>query len=156
VILLVGIGNPLRGDDSAGPLFAQSLARDLRERGLQVNVLTTQQLLPEHAVEVSSPAVDAVIFVDATHTMPGISITGVPNSAEGAALIESSAMTHHTTAETLLSYVSLLGSQPPLSFLVTIGGAVFDHGDAVSSHVSAALRRSSLTAYLLIQHMAHA
>lgn len=60
MILLIGYGNELRGDDAIGPLIARALA-ELRLPGTQVLALT--QLTPELAELVSQAS--AAIFVDA-------------------------------------------------------------------------------------------
>jgi hydrogenase maturation protease len=59
-MLLIGYGNPGRGDDGLGPAFSERIAaRNLP--GLEVD--TDYQLVAEHALAISSH--DLVIFADA-------------------------------------------------------------------------------------------
>lgn len=60
MILVIGDGNPLRGDDGAGWEVTARL-----ERAPGVEVTTTQMLVPELAERIGVAAV--VIFVDARH-----------------------------------------------------------------------------------------
>jgi hydrogenase maturation protease len=65
LLLVIGYGNTLRGDDGAGPRVAEILA------GLQlpgVRTLICQQLSPEHAAPIAQA--DTVIFVDAAVDAP--------------------------------------------------------------------------------------
>ena len=81
--LLIGIGNPLRGDDGVGPWLVETWGRRRARRGevrgaqrgeggelparLQVRVV--DQLLPELAEELAT--VRRVLFVDAWRVSPG-------------------------------------------------------------------------------------
>ncbi|MCV0425518.1 MAG: hydrogenase maturation protease [Roseibium sp.] len=59
-MLLIGYGNPGRGDDGLGPAFSERIA----ERALPgLEVDTDYQLVAEHALAISGH--DLVIFVDA-------------------------------------------------------------------------------------------
>lgn len=60
VLLVIGYGNTLRGDDGVGPRVADAVEA-LRLPG--VHTLSCQQLSPEHAVPIS--LAETVIFVDA-------------------------------------------------------------------------------------------
>jgi len=62
-VLIIGIGNPSRGDDALGPLAAQRLA-ELALPG--VEVLTDFQLQVEHALDLLGRR--EAIFVDAAAT----------------------------------------------------------------------------------------
>lgn len=66
--LLIGIGNPLRGDDGVGALLLEELAREgaaVGSRGLWRNaeLRTVHQLTPELALAVAEA--QRVLFVDA-------------------------------------------------------------------------------------------
>lgn len=59
-LLLIGYGNPGRGDDGLGPAFSEALSA----RGLAgLDVDTDYQLVAEHALAVADR--DLVVFVDA-------------------------------------------------------------------------------------------
>ena len=73
MILLIGYGNELRGDDAVGPLVARALD-DLRLPDTQVLALT--QLTPELAELVSQAS--AAIFVDAALDGPAGQVEVAP------------------------------------------------------------------------------
>ena len=58
--LIIGIGNPLRGDDGIGLDVASEFSRELRRDDVQV--LATHQLTPELSELVSRA--DRVFFID--------------------------------------------------------------------------------------------
>jgi hydrogenase maturation protease len=73
-LLVIGYGNPLRGDDGAGP----EAARRVERLGLPgVIVIECHQLLPEHAEALSRVA--RAVFVDAHQELSdgGIEVTPV-------------------------------------------------------------------------------
>ncbi len=64
-VLVIGYGNPLRGDDGAGPKVVEAI----EELHLpQVRTLICQQLSPEHAEPIARAR--TVIFVDAAVDAP--------------------------------------------------------------------------------------
>ena len=77
--LLIGIGNPLRGDDGVGPWLVETWGRRRAWRGevrgegpelpARLRVRLVDQLLPELAEELA--AVRRVLFVDAWRVVPG-------------------------------------------------------------------------------------
>jgi hypothetical protein len=91
--LLIGIGNPLRGDDGVAPWLVQAWARRRAwreaavgaadgEGGIQptgLRVLVVGQLLPELADELA--AVRRVLFVDAWRVDPGAALGGRTSQA---------------------------------------------------------------------------
>ena len=65
-VLVLAIGNPMRGDDGVGWQAAQALARE--NPGEDVRILFCEQLTPDLAEPVSMSA--RVIFIDANVTSP--------------------------------------------------------------------------------------
>ncbi|MEX1021114.1 MAG: hypothetical protein WDZ49_15755 [Litorilinea sp.] len=63
-VLVIGIGNSLRGDDGGGIVAAQALGAPWDAAGLAHRLLLTHQLLPEIAEDLAQPEVKAVLFVD--------------------------------------------------------------------------------------------
>jgi hydrogenase maturation protease len=143
MILLFGIGNPLRGDDGAGHLLADRLAEEIAgATGAATRVLHVQQLMPELAIEVAKPSLQAIFFCDAAmpsgersplHAEP--IVVDAPSAA--------SSFTHDLTPAALLLYAGLFSTvepwKPPPAWLVTVAGESFDHGEGLSTHVLAAL-----------------
>jgi len=60
-VAVVGVGNPLRGDDAAGSLVAQRLIAD----GVGARVIDAQEVPESYLGEVTRAGPDAVILVDA-------------------------------------------------------------------------------------------
>ncbi len=131
MMLVIGFGNPLRGDDGAGPSVAR--ASDLALPG--VTVITPHQLLPELAPEVA--AADVVVFIDAS--------TGIP-----AGEIRCQAVDPAVTPGIghVLSPAALVGlglaafGHAPHAWLVEIGTASFDVGASITPAVADALPRA--------------
>ncbi|HTN80845.1 MAG TPA: hydrogenase maturation protease, partial [Acidimicrobiales bacterium] len=65
-LLVLGVGNPSRGDDALGPLFVERLSELLAHEvsNGDVEVLTDFQLQIEHALDLTGRA--KVVFVDAS------------------------------------------------------------------------------------------
>ena len=126
-LLVIGIGNPSRGDDALGPLFierAEILLADELARG-QVQLLTDFQLQIEHAVDLVGRA--RVVFVDATVvTDPPFSYSRL--TARG----RPGHTTHAMRPEQVLDTYRQLGGEPPEAWLLEIGGESFALGDALS------------------------
>src|SRR5947209_1885266 len=108
-LLIIGIGNPLRGDDDVGP----RLARKLRLCGIAAEAV--HQLAPEVAEQASRS--ERVLFVDADmHSAPGeIHLRGIGAEAN-------SPFEHHSTPAGLLTLARELYGKEPAARLLTIGG----------------------------------
>jgi hydrogenase maturation protease len=94
---------------------------------------TVHQLAPELAEPLSRAR--GVVFVDArTDGAPGVVSHEriVPGGGDAP-------VTHALTPRTLLLYAERLFGRAPPATLVGIGAAYFDHGDALSPQVEAAL-----------------
>ncbi|MCK6683387.1 MAG: hydrogenase maturation protease [Thermoanaerobaculia bacterium] len=132
-VLLIAYGNPLRGDDGLAAAIASEVSRTLPEE--TVEILTTVQLLPEHAPSVADRRL--VIFVDArAGEKPGtvnLSPVSYPDEAGGGA-----ALTHHFRPAHLLVLASLFG-RVPRALLLTVGASEFGYGGPVSASLRSAL-----------------
>ncbi|MFO0607566.1 MAG: carbamoyltransferase HypF [Polyangiales bacterium] len=137
-LLVVGVGNPSRGDDALGPLFVERAAEVLATEVAagDVEFLTDFQLQIEHALDLVGRA--RVVFVDASvRAAAPFEFTPVAARRE---------MTHSThamsPAAVLDVYRSTLG-QPPAAWALAIRGERFELGDALSdaarAHLDAAL-----------------
>lgn len=128
-VMVIGFGNPLRGDDGVGWVAAQQLAE--RVDAEHVVALAVHQLTPELAEPISG--VELVIFVDASEKSdPGkLDAEWIePVDAAG------SATTHHFTPARLLGLARQLYGRSPRAELFTIGGADFGHREELSAKVS--------------------
>lgn len=123
-MLILGIGNPLRGDDGLGWVVAEQLAR-ANEQDCAVQCV--HQLTPELAQQLATA--DLAIFIDAScEGKPGdIHIRQVfPASQIGPVGM------HHLTPEELMALTIALYGRCPLVVAVTITGADFSLSESLS------------------------
>ncbi len=131
-ILLIGYGNPLRGDDGAGQAVAERLGELIDGRSLRC--IPAHQLLPEMAEAISEARF--VYFVDAeVGAEPGEIVRRVVEASGTAG----DAHSHHFTPGGLLQVAVLLYGRCPPAALITIGGEAFDEPDRLSAVVETAV-----------------
>lgn len=135
-VLLLGVGNDLRGDDAAGPLVARAVAGWGRAG---VRVLERRQLLPELAADVA--AATSVVLVDAAVGGPDAVTCEPAQAASGGA---STPLTHGPSLSKLLALAHHLEGRSPPAWVVSIPAEQFEFGAAPSAAcragISAALR----------------
>lgn len=113
--LLIGYGNPGRGDDGLGPALAAEIEA-LGIPGLTVDI--DYQLTVDHAVLIASH--DLVVFADA---MIGLAVPyrfAVVDAAQPATL-----GSHQVSPEAALALAGLLFGHAPTGWMLAIGGAEF-------------------------------
>jgi hydrogenase maturation protease len=122
-LLILGYGNPLRGDDAMGLVAAERLG------GIAVH-----QLMPELADRIAEA--HSVIFLDADATVaPGeISVKAV-EPADGT-------LDHHATPGGLLRLVRTVYGAAPKSWLIGMGGEDFDLREGLSPAAERAVERA--------------
>ena len=128
--LVVGIGNPSRGDDAVGPLLVERIeAMELPG----VACLTNFQLQVEHALDLVGRA--EVVFVDATVADEAPFTLALATPARDA-----SATTHALTPAAVLdAYVQVTGQPPPAARVLAIRGYSVELGEGVSARARANL-----------------
>lgn len=133
-LLVLGIGNPSRGDDALGPMFIERAGAALAAqiaRG-DVELLTDFQLQIEHALDLQDRA--RVVFVDAS-----VGATSPFEYTRIAPGEDASCSTHAMSPEALLgTYRDVLGEPPP-SFVLAIRGERFELGEPLSDAARANL-----------------
>jgi len=127
-VLIVGYGNPLRGDDGLGWHAAGRLAQTLGDE--ETMVLALEQLtldLVDHLV-----ASDLVIFMDACRSeAPGeLTIQAVEADSPPCGTFA-----HHLDPPGLLAYACQLYGKCPKGLLVTVSGENFGFGEKLSPAV---------------------
>ena len=131
-VLIVGYGNPLRGDDALGWEIAGRLVTSIQ--GEPVEVLALNQLTPELSELISE--VELVIFIDASHIgNPG---SWTCESVEPNAT-SSQTLGHHLTPMSLLAYAQTIFKASPRALLVSVAGESFDCRQELTPAVAAAL-----------------
>ena len=114
-VLLIGYGNPGRGDDGLGPAFAQRVAA-LNLLGVDVEI--DYQLTVEHALMISSAM--SVVFADAA-----IDADAPFYFRPLGAASDSSLGSHHLTPGAALSLSRLLFGTMPMGFVLGLRGSRF-------------------------------
>jgi hydrogenase maturation protease len=130
--LVIGYGNPLRGDDGIGWHAAHRLAELANSDA--IHVLAVHQLTPELAELVSNA--ELVIFIDASHE-------GEPGTwkceeiATEAKLANS--LAHCFSPAILLAYAQTVYNVSPQALIITLGAESFDYCETLSPRAEAAL-----------------
>ncbi len=129
-VLVICIGNTLRGDDG----FAWHVAEELkRQESANLRVLRVHQLTPELAEAVSE--VDLAVFVDASaHGEPGV-LTCDPVTTSEADL----RFSHDITPATVIQMAKTLYDHEPKGLLICTAGKDFEHRESLSQEVESAV-----------------
>lgn len=136
--LVLGWGNPSRGDDALGPLFVERLAAHA-EQALppgRVECLTDFQLQIEHALDLVGR--EQVLLVDA-----GIGLDAPFHVSRPRAARDASFSTHALGPEALLQvFADVQPGAPPPCTLLTIRAARFELGEPPSPQALADLEQA--------------
>ena len=139
-VLIIGYGNPLRGDDGVGWRVVEEIqgwkAKGRGQKGDvgSVEAVAYHQLMPELAEVISR--VDRVIFVDAA---VGDSPGAIGAQVVTAVAPQPGAFTHHVDPAGLLAYAELLYGRAPTAYLVTINADQMGYEETLSPTIEAAL-----------------
>ena len=142
-VLVLGWGNPSRGDDGLGPELVrhlEALASE-RDRWRTHAFLTDFQLQPEHATDLLGR--DLVLFADAALRNPA------PYSFARVRRARDPSFTTHamSPAAVLAVYHQVFGREPPEAYVLAIHGETFELGDVMSAaallHLDAAVALAS-------------
>jgi hydrogenase maturation protease len=131
--IILACGNPLRGDDGVALRVICGLQEGYTDP--ETEICCAQQWTPDLAESVSKSQL--AIFVDASAAIPPGEIRVVPVSGRH----EPPGLTTHSLSPQRLLELSLELFQrvPERAFLLTIGGASFEHGDQLSASVQRAV-----------------
>ena len=130
--LIIGYGNPLRGDDGLGWYAAQRLAAVLPHHKAQIE--TCHQLTPELAEPISRA--DLVIFIDAEQQAPAGKLS-CRHLAPGAVL--PGTLSHYLTPLMLLAWAQELYGTCPEAVVLSVSSQSFGCGEELSPCVAAVL-----------------
>jgi hydrogenase maturation protease len=127
-VLVIGVGNPLRGDDGLGGEVIQRLAPTLP--GEAVQWVACHQLAPELAEAVSQA--ERVAFIDVRRGSPPGELACQPLEPRSGPL---AAFSHHLDPPALLAWArALFGTCPP-AVLFSVVGDSFGYGEGLSAPV---------------------
>ncbi len=143
--LIIGYGNPLRGDDGLGWVAAELLTT-LTDPA-HVEIITCQQLTPDLAASISQAV--QVIFIDAAVVGQLGEVQVRPLTAPPAT--DDGTFTHHLDAPGLLELAASLYDATPLAHLVTVCGYDFSFREGLSDEMQTALNSVILDVLGLIQ-----
>jgi hydrogenase maturation protease len=132
-LLIIGYGNPLRGDDGFGWQAASQLLDRIADP--EIEVMAVQQLTPELMEPISRAG--RVVFIDAAASgEPGVleERTLAPDTA-----FDSHNFTHHSTPGGLLAGAQALFGRAPEATLYTVPGEDFGFGERLTPAVEKAL-----------------
>lgn len=129
-VLVIGYGNPLRGDDGIGWCAANELALAVSDN--RVKIVACIQLTPDLAEEIAG--VDRVIFIDASIDL-GAGQLRVDRLTQDTCGEES--WTHHFDPRSLLLCAQVLYGRSPEALMISMGGESFDCRDELSPAVRA-------------------
>jgi hydrogenase maturation protease len=130
--LIVGFGNPLRGDDGVGQVVARAFADEAAIVG--VDALACHQLTPELAERFAAAARVVLVDVAAGCEAGGISVVPLQPAPALA-----STLGHHLEPPQLLHMTQVLYGRSPEAYLVTVGAGSLELGEGLSAPVTAAL-----------------
>lgn len=132
--MVIGYGNPLRGDDGAGWHAAEALAQIVQDEEVQVRAC--HQLTLELAEPLSR--VEQAILIDARDgPTPGrVDQQSIQPHADGAG---GEIFSHWVDPRTLLTCAQSLYGSSPCAVLFTVAGASFECVEELSPPVRAAI-----------------
>ena len=132
--IVLACGNALRGDDGIGLFLAHQLYGAICDA--ETEIVCSHQWLPEQAEDLSRAQV--AVFIDASAAIAPGEIRIQPISGKNRKT--AGATTHSITPERLMSLArELFGAAPERAYLVTVGGASFEHGSEFSAPVRKAI-----------------
>jgi hydrogenase maturation protease len=133
MILILAYGNNLRSDDGAGLVLGEKIFRHWSTGGIPCRLIQAHQLLPEHAEEIAKPDIDAVVFCDTAEEEQSrpqkITFRRVSPAANA------TPAGHFFSPEGLLATSLTLYHAEPPSWIITIPGSDFQHGEEFSPEV---------------------
>ena len=130
--LVLGYGNPLRGDDGLGWHLAQALA--VKIENPCVEIIATHQLTPESAEPIARS--DEVFFIDANVVVPPGRLLCYPVEAQTSS---QATISHSCSPSQILYYAQILYGSSPRSHVFTIGVKSLEYGHELSPTVRKSL-----------------
>jgi hydrogenase maturation protease len=136
--LVIGYGNPLRGDDALGLRVADALAA-IPEIAIDpfVRIETVHQLTPELAETIADA--ELVIFIDAAAASADVAPGTLRCEKIDPASQSIETLGHQLTPSQALAYASVLFGAKPKAFVASVTAASFNYGATLSPAVKEAI-----------------
>ncbi|MBL9008132.1 MAG: carbamoyltransferase HypF [Myxococcales bacterium] len=136
-LLVVGVGNPSRGDDAAGPCFVEHIAELLSDdvRQGRLDVLTDFQLQIEHALDLKDR--ERVVFVDAS-----VQIQEPFSFERISPQRDQRHSSHAMSPRAVLEVHQRIFGPPPDAWCMAIHGQRFELGEPISPATRSALSQA--------------
>lgn len=131
LIVIIGVGNPLRSDDGVGWRVASELQQELSgEDRKSIHVVAAHQLTPEISEHASRA--ERVLFVDAAHEgkAGGIRLRRVVPATQ------LHGRSHDLTPAAIMKLAEELYGHSPPAFLLTVTGESFSASEELSACVA--------------------
>jgi len=145
-ILVIGYGNPLRGDDGFGVYVAERLHHE--GVGEQVTLITRHLLTPELAEDLSEA--EFVLFIAVSSSSPyGAQICR--RIRPGLSVVQSFAS--GLSPESLLSCTQAVYDHLPQGLLVEVGSSRFDQGACLSPEIAGLVEPAAEVVQAIIRHI---
>ncbi len=135
-VLVIGYGNPLRGDDGVGQRVVDELEKGGLD-GINCELCRFAQLLPEHAALVAR--FDPVFFVDASRVDPPGSVV----VSEVFGRFEKGGASHVRSPEGVLNEAKALYGAECRAYVCRIGGRDFRLTESLSPEVRSSVGRAA-------------
>ncbi len=121
-ILVIGYGNTIRGDDSAGIRATELIANRVPD----IECITLHQLLPEQAEQIAES--DVVFFLDAQRDIRKLHVRSIEPGAQS-----TQPRTHFISPDSLISLSrELYGRGPLKAFVIGIPAEQFELSESLS------------------------
>jgi hydrogenase maturation protease len=134
-IIVVGLGNPLRGDDGMGWYAVDRLAEIFHEK--EIEFVKCRELMPEFSEKISKAKY--VLFIDASVKSEGITQKGKGETIGEMKIVasenHSSVETHQLDPGGLLAFSSALYGKTPEGIMLTVKGESFEYVEKLSKKV---------------------
>jgi len=145
-ILVIGYGNPLRGDDGFGIYVAERLHYEGVDE--QVTLMSRHRLTPELAEDLSET--EFVLFIAVCSSAPyGAQICRRIRPARSVTQSFASGM----SPESLLSCTQAVYDHLPQGLLVEVGSSRFDHGASLSPEIAGLVEPAAEVVQAVIRHI---
>lgn len=142
-VLVLGVGNPLRGDDGVGAAVVQRLVGRLPAGAVELR--TVQQLTPDLAADMAG--VELVVIVDAAADLPAgeVRVLLAPADRSGG-----EPFSHALDPVDLAGLARMLYGAAPRMAMVGVGPASLEPGEGLSPAVGMALESAAHAVELLV------